>query len=158
MKLVKLALAGLVAVLLAGCTQPEAGQKQVLGTLVGGAAGGLLGAQIGDGSGQLAATAAGALAGAWIGNEIGKSLDRADQMALNKAQTVAYDAPIGEEIDWNNPDSGNSGSVTPVRDGTNKQTGEYCREFQHDVTIGGETQQAYGVACRQPDGAWKIVQ
>jgi len=25
------------------------------------------------------------------------------------------------------------------------------------VTVGGETEQAYGTACRQPNGSWKIV-
>ncbi len=33
----------------------------------------------------------------------------------------------------------------------------YCREYIRTVTIGGRTQQAYGTACLQPDGAWKIV-
>ena len=35
--------------------------------------------------------------------------------------------------------------------------GRYCREFQQTVTIGGRTAEAYGTACRQPDGSWKIV-
>ena len=33
----------------------------------------------------------------------------------------------------------------------------YCREFQHDVIIGGAVQASYGRACLQPDGSWKIV-
>ena len=158
---IKVAAIAVLALVLAACAS-EGGSgsvnKQTIGTLLGGAAGGLLGAQVGDGAGQLAATAGGALVGAWLGNEIGKSLDRADRAAMNTAQDDAYQAPIGQKIAWNNPESGNFGTVTPVRDGTNQQTGEYCREFQHDVTIGGETEQAYGVACRQPDGTWKIVQ
>jgi surface antigen len=32
-----------------------------------------------------------------------------------------------------------------------------CREFQQDVTIAGERVKAFGTACRQPDGTWKIV-
>lgn len=35
--------------------------------------------------------------------------------------------------------------------------GQYCREYIRTVTIGGRTQQAYGTACLQPDGAWKTV-
>ena len=118
----------------------------------------MLGSTIGSGKGQLVAVAAGTIIGAWLGNEVGKSLDRADRLALERAQDTAYTAPIGEPISWNNPDSGNYGSVTPVRDGNNNTTGQYCREFQHEVSIGGRTEQAYGVACRQPDGTWKIVQ
>lgn len=33
----------------------------------------------------------------------------------------------------------------------------YCREFTQTFTIAGETQQGYGTACLQADGAWKIV-
>jgi hypothetical protein len=33
-----------------------------------------------------------------------------------------------------------------------------CREFNTPVTIGGQQQQAYGTACLQPDGSWKIDQ
>jgi surface antigen len=33
-----------------------------------------------------------------------------------------------------------------------------CREFTGTVTIGGQPQQAYGNACQQPDGTWRITQ
>lgn len=33
----------------------------------------------------------------------------------------------------------------------------YCREFQTTVLVNGQPQPSYGTACRQPDGAWKIV-
>jgi hypothetical protein len=36
--------------------------------------------------------------------------------------------------------------------------GEYCREFTQTVSVGGRAQEAYGTACRQPDGSWRIVQ
>ncbi len=32
-----------------------------------------------------------------------------------------------------------------------------CREVQTTVTIGGKPQQAYGTACRQPDGSWRFT-
>ena len=70
------------------------------------------------------------------------------------AQQRAVAVPLGETIDWH--DSGVYGAVTPVRDGTDAG-GRYCREFQHQVTVGGRLQSAYGTACRQPDGAWEIV-
>lgn len=144
-----------VALVLGACE--GAGQKQMGGTLVGAAAGGLLGAQFGGGRGQLAAVAAGTLLGALLGSEVGKSLDKADQMHAERAVGQAQMAPIGETVAWNNPESGNSGTVTPIRDGTDTQTGAYCREYQTTVTVGGKTEEAYGTACRQPDGSWKIV-
>lgn len=31
------------------------------------------------------------------------------------------------------------------------------REYQTEITIGGETKPAYGTACLQPDGSWKAI-
>ena len=132
------------------------GEKQTVGTLGGAALGGLLGSQFGSGTGKLAATGAGVFIGALIGSEIGRSMDDVDRMKANRAINAAHSAPVGETITWNNPDSGHSGTVTPIRDGTSS-SGSYCREFQQTVTIGGKTEEAYGTACRQPDGSWQIV-
>lgn len=154
-KSMMVALAAVVLVT-AGCQSQGWGQKQGAGTVLGAVGGGLLGNQIGQGTGNAVATAAGAVIGAWLGNEIGASLDTADRAALGQAQTAAYRAPIGNQIAWNNPQSGNSGVIVPVRDGYD-QRGSYCREFQQKVTVGGRTQEAYGTACQQPDGSWKIV-
>src|SRR5690606_29562313 len=95
------------------------------------------GAQFGGGRGQLATTAAGALLGAWLGSEIGTSLDRADR---EYAQQATYSAleynRTGEAASWRNPDSGNVGTVTPVR--TYETTpGRVCREYEHEVIIEG---------------------
>lgn len=141
---------------LAAC-ENMGGPKQTGGTLIGAGAGAALGSQFGKGSGQLVGVAAGTLLGALLGSEVGRSLDKADLAYANQANARARSAPIGQPIQWNNPQSGNSGTVTPVRDGTDTATGAYCREFQQTVTIGGKTQQAYGTACRQPDGTWKVV-
>lgn len=146
-----------LSVLLAGCQAENMGTKEGVGTLGGAAVGGLLGSRVGKGSGRLAATAAGVVLGGWLGNEIGASLDKADRMEMGRAETRAYSAPVGQQITWNNPQSGNSGTITPTRDGYD-QGGAYCREFQQTITVGGQKQQGYGRACQQPDGSWKIVQ
>lgn len=145
----------LASLTLAGCT--EYGPKQTIGGLGGAAAGGLLGSQIGHGSGRLWATGIGAVLGAFAGSEIGASLDRADQAYAEQAASQAYMAPVGQPIQWNNPQSGNYGQIVTTRDGT-AANGAYCREYQQTVTVGGRSQQAYGQACRQPDGSWQIVQ
>jgi surface antigen len=154
----KIAPALIALTVMAGCTTDGIGPKQGFGTLGGAAAGGLLGAQIGGGTGKLAATAAGTLLGAFLGSEIGSSLDRADQAYAGRAVQQAYAAPIGQKIVWNNPESGNSGVIVPIREGRQANTNAYCREYQQTVTVGGRTQQAFGQACQQPDGSWKIVQ
>ena len=144
------------AMVVTGCAQ-QVGPKETGGTLAGAIAGGLLGAQFGSGEGQLITTAAGTLIGALAGGEAGRSLDRADRLSAASAVDQAQVGPIGETIIWDNPDTGNRGTVTPVREGTSTE-GRYCREFVQSITIAGETQQGYGIACQEPDGSWRIVQ
>ena len=152
----KFAVLGIAALALAGCSETT-GSKQSLGTLLGAVAGGVAGSQVGDGRGKLVATGVGTLLGALIGGEIGKSLDRADQLALqHQTQDTLETAPSGTTGTWHNPDSGNSGTITPIQT-YQRNDGTYCREFQQTVTVGGQTQEAYGTACRQPDGSWQIV-
>ena len=152
----KFAVLGIAALALAGCSETM-GQKEGLGTLLGAVAGGVVGSQVGDGRGQLIATGVGTLIGAAIGGGIGRSLDRADELAMQHAtQDSLETAPSGTTSTWHNPDSGNRGTVTP-QPAYQQSDGTYCREFQQTVTVGGETQEAYGTACRQPDGSWQIV-
>jgi surface antigen len=140
-----------------GCTTTDDwGTKQTLGTGGGAVLGGLAGSQMGKGTGRLWATGAGVLLGALAGGEIGHSLDEADRAAVERAQTQAYTAPVGEPISWNNPDSGHSGTIVAVRDGTSS-SGRYCREYQQTIVVGGQKQSGYGTACRQPDGSWEVV-
>jgi len=147
------ALAMACALALAGCSE---GHNTTGATLGGAAIGGLIGSQFGGGGGNLAMTAIGTLAGAAIGNSIGKKMDAADRQHMRDAEQRAYAAPLNETIIWNNPNNGHSGTVTPVRDGR-RQTGEYCREFQSEINVGGQREKGYGTACQQPDGSWKIV-
>ena len=153
--------AGIVSIMalsLLGCqTTTGDGVKQGMGTILGGVAGAVAGAQVGKGSGRVAAGAAGALMGAFLGNQIGLSLDRADQLAMQQTTNHALEkSKSGTAVAWRNPDSGNQGTVTP-RPAYKSNNGQYCREFQQTVTIGGKTAEAFGRACRQPDGNWKIV-
>ena len=103
-----------------------------------------------------AMTAMGTLAGAAIGNSIGRKLDEEDRRRIREAEMRSYGSPLNEPIVWNNPSNGHAGSITPIRDGRSN-TGRYCREFQSEVTVGGERQNAHGTACQEPDGSWRIV-
>ncbi len=144
-------------VALAGCESMNgAGNKQLIGGGTGAVLGGLAGSQIGGGSGRLWATGAGVLLGALAGSEIGSSLDKADAAYAQQANNRAYTAPIGETIRWNNPDSGNYGTITPTRSGTDNG-GRICREYQQTINVGGKSQSGYGTACQQSDGSWKII-
>ncbi len=157
MKIATILIAGAMVISLAACEGNKYGQKQTGGAILGGIAGGLLGSQVGGGKGKLAATAAGTLLGVFLGSEVGKSLDRADQMyARRNAQTALETTPVGQASAWSNPDSGHSGTVTPTKTYQTAQ-GANCREYQQTVTISGRTETAYGRACRQSDGSWKII-
>ncbi len=156
MKNTSIAIVFAAALSLGACVSDQ-GNKQTLGTLIGAGLGGLAGSQIGSGRGQLAAVGAGVLLGGLLGNEVGKSLDKADiaYAERNAQETLEYQQ-TGATSSWVNPDSGNSGSITPTAT-YQSAGGEYCREYQQTVTVGGDEQSAYGTACRQPDGSWKLV-
>lgn len=157
----KALLLALSAALLGGCAPPghpdAPGPRQTGGALLGGLAGGLAGSAIGSGSGNIAAIAAGTLFGALIGSEVGRSMDEQDRRYMLQAQAGAYAAPVGSQIQWSNPATGNYGYYMPTREGRDA-TGLYCREFQQTIIIHGRQEAGYGTACQQPDGSWRIVQ
>jgi len=144
------------ALIISACTT-QPGPKETGGALVGAAAGGLAGSQFGRGGGSGALIGVGVLLGTLMGNEVGRSLGRADQLTMERStQNALEQARTGTVSEWRNPDTGHYGTVTPTRTFTDAQ-GIYCREFQQTVTIGGQTQQPYGTACRQPDCSWTVL-
>lgn len=157
----KVVAASLAFLMITACTDQYGngpGTKQTVGTLLGAAGGAALGSNIGKGKGNIVGIAAGTLLGAAVGSGIGASLDRADKMYYNQTYTRALETSrTGQTVGWQNPDSGNSGSFTPTNTFQN-QNGQYCREFTQTIKVGGQSQQGYGVACRQQDGSWQIVQ
>ena len=159
MKKIMMTVAAVSVFGLVACTGPN-GQmewnKQTMGTGIGALAGGLAGSQIGGGSGRLWATGAGVLLGGLLGSSVGSSLDKADMAYANQAAMTANTAPIGQAITWNNPQSGNSGTITPVRDGYTASN-RYCREYQQTITVGGKKESGYGTACQNANGDWEIV-
>lgn len=127
--------------------------RELLGSLLGAAAGGLAGAQIGDGRGQLAAVAGGTLLGFFLGGTIGRNMDEVDQNCVGQVLEHAED---GQQITWNNPQTGARYQVEPTRT-VQDSDGRYCREYTATSVVDGWNQQTYGRACRQPDGSWKLV-
>ncbi|HYG87772.1 MAG TPA: RT0821/Lpp0805 family surface protein [Azospirillum sp.] len=140
-----------MAALLAGCQSTKETSDASSGVI-----GGVINSQYGTGNSKLASAGVGTLLGAFIGKEIGASLDKTDQQYAEGAAKRAYAAPVGDRISWNNPQSGNHGTIATTREGYTS-TGTYCREYQQTVTVGKQTELAYGTACKQADGTWKIV-
>lgn len=144
-----------LGLVVSGCGTSE-NPKTTGGAIIGGIGGALLGSAFGKGTGQLIAVGVGTLAGAMIGSSVGKTLDAADRAEIQRAEKQATTAPMGQTITWSNPQTGNSGTITPVREG-NHVDGRYCREFQQTIEINGKLEKGYGTACRQPDGSWQIM-
>lgn len=127
--------------------------KAVLGSLGGAAAGAGIAALAGGGAGWIVAAG---LAGGLLGGAIGSHLDSKDkQLAAQTAARAFEDNHTGQPAAWKNPDSGNSGTITPTKT-YQAASGQYCREYRQEIVVGNDKQQAYGTACRQPDGSWKI--
>ena len=138
-----------LSVFLGGCAQIT---NEGVGTVTGGVVGGLLGSQFGGGAGKVAAAAGGALLGAYLGGRIGQYMDRQDKMEMQRALETA---PVGQAVNWKNPDNGNQYSVKPTR--TYYANEQPCREYITHATIGGKKEQIYGKACREADGSWKVA-
>jgi len=130
--------------------------KKTVGGVAGAVAGAAVGSNIGKGLGRTTAIAAGTLLGAALGSSIGESLDKADQMYHEQtAQHALETAKSGTTKRWHNPDSGHSGTVTPINV---SQVGDnrYCREYRQSIIVGDRVEEAYGTACRNEDGTWVI--
>ncbi len=134
---------------------PCGGGSETLGTIIGAATGGLLGANIGRGDGRLAAVGAGTLLGAVIGGTLGRNVDRVDGRcgAPRRVEYVPARAPVA----WRDPDAG---LHRRTRDGGSydRGYGDYCRPYETTVNIDGRTEIVRGLACREADGRWRVVE
>tara|TARA_Y100001934_G_scaffold266650_1_gene346366 strand:- start:1420 stop:1872 length:453 start_codon:yes stop_codon:yes gene_type:complete len=139
-------------------TANQNASKQNTGALIGAAGGALLGSQFGKGKGKLIAVGLGTLLGAAIGGDIGRSMDEVDRLKMQQTAGIAFEkAPDNQSVAWENPNNGHKGSTVPTKT-YYTNAGTPCREFQNTVIIGGNRETAYGIACRQSDGSWKIKQ
>ncbi len=135
----------------------EGRQNETIGTIAGAGLGALVGSQFGGGSGQWIAGTIGALAGAWAGNQVGATMDANDrQYSQRTTQDALEYNRTGQTSTWRNPDSGNSGTVTPVRT-YQSDAGNDCRTFESTVYVDGDQATGTGKACRDTDGTWKIA-
>jgi|GEM_PF-214396 surface antigen len=145
----------------------DRGSREKVGMVIGSIAGAWLGSTLGEGKANTLSIMTGTLLGTYLGGLAGKRLDERDREMARDANERAMEAPIGDIVSWSNPDTGNSGTVIPIRDtqlissagGTGgAKTKTACREFQQTVTTtDGKTEMAVGMACRNKDGTWRIT-
>lgn len=124
--------------------------SDAVGAAIGAVLGGVIGADQGRGAGPVVG---GALIGAVLGGVLGSLIDSSNQACVG--DVLEY-MPANQPVYWQDPHNGYGYEVTPLRT-YEPQPGQYCREYQTVVTIGGRAEQAYGYACRQPDGSWQTV-
>jgi surface antigen len=145
----------IVALLLAALTACAGGvggygPKTTTGAAAGGAAGGLIGSELGG----PAATAAGVLLGGLLGGAVGQQMDTHDYYQMRNSLETSR---TGQPTEWHNPDTGAQYQVTPTKTYDN-QSGQPCREFNTTAMIDGRRQNVHGVACREGDGSWRVVE
>jgi surface antigen len=95
-------------------------------------------------------------------NPFGDSLDleETDIAMLQAAANALFqddDAAIGQSEAWNNPETGNSGTVSVVR--LFEHGGLPCKRLQHTIKQKGRADRSiYQFArCRTSDGSWKLL-
>jgi surface antigen len=143
--------------------------KTTAGGLAGAAGGAYAGSRLFGGSNgmigkgsttQMAGVAAGTLLGALLGGSVGSSLDRADQPPAQARAPRAEAGRGAPDIRWSDPDAERprAAPARVVREGRDRETGELCREFVQEIQVGGRTEKGWGIACRQDDGSWRVVQ
>ncbi|HTR13614.1 MAG TPA: hypothetical protein VMI72_10300 [Roseiarcus sp.] len=91
----------------------------------------------------------GAALGGVLGGPIGASLSEADRAAAWKAEIAALDS--GQRRSWRGP-GGVFGFVEP-----GAATGDGCRAYVQTIYIAGRPKRGQGVACKQPDGTWRMT-
>ncbi len=123
--------------------------REVLGAALGATGGGFLAAELSKG--DPAAIIGGLIAGALIGGALADAVGGIDQNCVGQ---VLEHAPSRQVVTWRDPDGDAGYAVTPTRT-YEDDGGQYCREYQTVVSIGGREESAYGTACRQPDGSWR---
>jgi len=128
---------------------------ETFGTITGILAGAIIGHQVGgDRAARALGAGVGMVVGGLVGSKLGQMYDKLNAEEQRVHSSIVTESvqtsKVGEGHQWYNPDTGNSGRVVIT-----KQE-EYCREYQQTIVIGGKEEKAYGTACRQPDGSWKI--
>ena len=127
-----------------------------VGSSLGALFGGAVGRSVGDGlSGSFAGQGAyqDPYQTSYQAPPAGPPTGGGDQTYISEAQALAANMPLGEAIAWDNPGTGNFGTVTAIRDGTSNE-GLYCRQFEN----AGRAGISYSVACQSYDGSWRAVQ
>lgn len=126
-----------------------------IGTLLGAAGGAVAGSQFGKGKGNTAMTAVGTLGGAVLGRAVGSSMDRGNAAYAAQQNQARQASQFPQPAPQMPGQYHQAGQFQPMQQ---FQPQQVCREYTQTIVIGGQVQETYGTACRQPDGTWRVVQ
>jgi surface antigen len=139
------------ALLLGGC---NGGSHIVTGAIPPGAnTGEVFGSPVASGVGE---PTIGPVEGGLMGDDVGRSLSEADRRIALKAEYEALEySRAGLLTEWKSASGDVKGRITVG--GITRVNSLDCREYTHSISIGGRVRVVRGTACREPDGAWRIV-
>jgi Ni/Co efflux regulator RcnB/surface antigen len=130
-------------------------QPDPAGILAGAIIGGFLGNRAGHGGSG--ATIAGVILGGTVGAALTRNMDCEDRSYAYRTYYDGFNSGrTGRYYDWNNPHNGHRGKFR-VGSYYNDPYGFRCARFTQTTYIQGRSYNANGVACRQPDGSWAVV-
>lgn len=94
---------------------------------------------------------------AWMRGAAVREFTEADwEIFETQARRALEEDADGVRTDWNNPDTGNHGSIRPLK--TLSFNGQRCRQLAfRNVTATGIKDQAAYHLCQQEDGTWQFV-
>lgn len=123
------------------------------GAIPGANPGIVVGSPIAAGAGE---SPIGPVEGGLMGAEVGRSLNDADRAVALKAEYEALEyGRAGQPIVWRGQAADTHGEI---KVGSSYQVNRLdCREYTHNVWIGGRPRVVKGTACREPGGVWRVV-
>jgi surface antigen len=135
--------------LLTACGIPDPISK--VGAGVGGGSMALLANQLSGGN--AAYTAVGAVGGAGLGWVVGKLFDN-HAAAEQRALTQAVQSPPGTKVPWDNPRTGQRGTITSGVWGSDKDGP--CRMVTLTAVSDGQAQAVEACVVQHRDGTWRF--
>ncbi len=127
------------------------------GVVIGAVLGGLLGNAAGGRNNSGAATFAGVIAGGAVGASLSTKLDCQDRAYAYRTYSDGFNAGRNNaSYQWTNPADDTRGELH-VDNYYDDPDGFRCATYSQTIYVGGRPQQANGRACRQPDGAWALL-
>ncbi len=127
------------------------------GVVIGAVLGGLLGNAAGGRNNNGAATFAGVIAGGAIGASLSTNLDCEDRAYAYRTYSDGFNAGKSNvSYQWNNPKNNRRGELR-VKTYYDDPDGFRCANYTQTIYIDGRPREASGRACRQPDGAWAML-